>query len=250
MTEVVEAASASGRWEPGTTIVRREVLGLDPVAGDDGHASAPWVGSVWMEMPVRVVEDSDDALVVHVESGAPFTFPDGPWPADGRHPWSGRSGWHGHGCLMVQRPGDHHAIWHFWTGPERTFACWYVNLQTAFRRTADAIETQDLELDLVVAPDGSWEMKDWDLLDRRVTEGRFTVDVAVAVRRLGVRLGRELDAGRLWWDLDWQHWTPDDAAWAATCVACGSSATQGWDTGSGRVRMCVPCATAHDIGCP
>ena len=237
------------RWNPGQVITRREVLGFVPTDAD--RPRAPWVGRSWLELPVRVVEDSDDALVVFVESGAPFTFPDGDWPTpNGDHPWHGRTAWQGHGCLMVQRPGDHHAVWHFWTGPDRDFSCWYVNLQTAFRRVGDALETQDLELDLVVAPDGSWEMKDWDALDDRITEGRFTADLVVEIRRLGVRLGRELDAGRQWWDEAWRHWTPGDAPWSATCVACGSPATQNWDTADGRIRMCAPCATAGDIACP
>lgn len=55
--------------------------------------------------------------------------------------------WAGHGCLMVQRPGEHHAVWHFWDGADRRFSHWYVNLQTAFRRTAIGYDTQDLEVD-------------------------------------------------------------------------------------------------------
>lgn len=243
------ASPPAERWTAGQVVTRREVLGYEPVESDEPRG--PWEGQVWLEVPVRVVEDSTDALVVYLEPGAPFTFPPGEWPtADGRHPWHGNSAWEGHGCLMVQRPGEHHAVWHFWTGPDRDFACWYVNLQTAFRRTSDGFETQDLELDLVVAPDGSWEMKDWELLDDRVVEGRFPTDVVVFIRRLGVRLGRELDAGRRWWDDAWQQWSPDDAPWAVTCVACGSPATQAWDTGDGRVRMCNPCAVANGIGCP
>jgi len=75
---------------------------------------------------------------------------------------------------MVQRPGDHHAVWHFWTGPDREFACWYINLQTAFVRTAIGYDTQDLELDIIVLPDGSWTLKDLDVLDDRVAEGRIS----------------------------------------------------------------------------
>lgn len=242
-------ADSIARWNPGQVIARREVLGFDPVDTDEPPAS--WAGQSWLELPVRVVEDTDDALVVFVEPGAPFTFPDGDWPTqDGRHPWSSRAAWQGHGCLMVQRPGEHHAVWHFWTGPERTFACWYVNLQTAVRRVGDAIETQDLELDLVVAPDGSWEMKDWDLLDQRVAEGRYSAELAVFIRRLGVQLGRELDAGRHWWDDSWQRWTPDDAPWTKKCASCGSASAQAWDTPEGRVLLCPGCAVTSGIGCP
>lgn len=72
---------------------------------------------------MHVVEDSDDRLVTYVAPGAPFGFPSGPWPThDGRHPWHGRSAWSGHGCLMLHRPGDHHPVWHFWDGPDPSWA--------------------------------------------------------------------------------------------------------------------------------
>lgn len=253
------------RWAPGQIVTRREVLGFDPVIGTGSDQAADptsardssspaWAGRAWLEIPVRVVEDTDEALVVYVESGAPFTFPEGTWPtADGRHPWHANGGWLGNGCLMVQKPGEHHAVWHFWEGPERRFSAWYINLQTAFRRSGDSLDTQDLELDLVVAPDRSWVMKDWEVLDERVAEGRYSAELVAWIRSLGTRLGRELDAGRFWWDESWKDWSPpalgqppDDAA----CASCGSPSAQAWDTPDGRVRLCAPCAAMHDIGCP
>ncbi len=65
-----------------------------------------------------------------------------------------------HGVLMLQRPGEAHAVWHFWDGPDRDFTCWHLNLQAPFRRTPIGYDTQDLELDLVVSPDGSFVLKD------------------------------------------------------------------------------------------
>ncbi len=123
---------------------------------------------------------------------------------------------------MVQRPGDHHAVWHFWEGPERTLACWYINLQTAFRPSAIGYDTQDLELDLVVAPDGSWQLKDLEVLGDRVREGRYSQELVDWVVVLGEELGRELDAGRHWWDHAWASWEPDPAWRDVSLVA-------GWD---------------------
>jgi hypothetical protein len=45
-----------------------------------------------------------------------------------------------------------HAIWVFWHGPQREFRGWYVNLQEPFRRTSLGVDTQDLELDILIAP--------------------------------------------------------------------------------------------------
>lgn len=198
----------AGRWRSGEVVVRREVLGLAP---DAPPPSPPaWHGQPWLGVPVHVVEDTDDHLVTYIAPGAPFGFVDGPWPTpDGRHPWHERARWTGHGCLMVQRAGDHHAVWHFWSGPERDFACWYINLQAAFRRTDVGYDTQDLELDLLVFPDGSWEVKDLELMAVRVEEGRFSPDLARWIIALGEELVAEVDAGRWWWDRAWADWAPD-----------------------------------------
>lgn len=183
---------------------------MDPVTRPDPVPE--WSGRPWFGLPVRVVADTDEHLVTYIPSGTPFGFVDGPWPTpDGTHPWHERDRWHGHGCLMVQRPGDHHAVWHFWEGRDRRFSCWYVNLQVAHRRTAIGFDTQDLELDIVVHPDGSWAFKDADVLGARVADGRFPTSFVGWVTGLGDELGVELDAGRRWWDPVWAEWTPDPA---------------------------------------
>ena len=74
--------------------------------------------------------------------------------------------------LQLQRPGEIHAVWVFWHGPEREFRGWYVNLQEPFRRTSLGFDTQDLELDLVVALDGSWQYKDEEKLAGWIDRGR------------------------------------------------------------------------------
>lgn len=116
--------------------------------------------------------------------------------------------------------GRAHAVWHFWKGPDRRFDCWYINLQTAFVRTAVGYDTQDLELDLVVPADGPWVMKDRELLDQRVDEGRFSPALRDWVVELGDRLAIELDAGRRWWDDRWAAWEPP-AEWVAPTLPAG-----------------------------
>ena len=210
-------------WSHGEVLVRREVLGLSPLAGDT--SAAAWCGDTWSACPVYVVEDSSEHLVTYIPPGAELGFPAGRWPTrDGRHPWHGRGSWSGHGCLMVQRPGDHHAVWHFWEGPDREFACWYVNLQTAFVRRSAGYDTQDLELDLVVLPDGTWQLKDLDVLDDRVREGRYSQELAEWVVALGTDLGAALDAGDHWWDHAWADWIPEPT-WRDLALPAGWDGT-------------------------
>ena len=114
---------------------------------------------------------------------------------------------------MLQRPGEAHAVWHFWTGPGRDFAGWYINLQEPFRRTPIGYDTQDLELDIDVYPDGHWNLKDEEFLDVRVAEGRFTAETVGEIRAEGDRLTDRLTRGERWWDPSWAAWRPPDE-WA------------------------------------
>jgi Protein of unknown function (DUF402) len=74
------------------------------------------------------------------------------------------------------------SIWVFWSGDNRHLDAWYINLQEPFRRTPEGIETQDLELDFVVSPDGSWQKKDDEMLDTWVKKGRWSADEVARIR--------------------------------------------------------------------
>jgi Protein of unknown function (DUF402) len=199
------------RWRPGQAIVRREIL----------H------GRPWLATMVFVVSDEPDLLVSYLPEGSPFGFPEGDWPTpDGLHPWHGRAAWQGHGVLMLQRPADRYAVWHFWEEPGRWFAGWYLNLQEPFRRTAVGYDTQDLELDIWIPAGngGAWSFKDDDALEERVREGRFTTDEVGDIRAEGARIGALLDGGCRWWDEAWSRWQPPPD-WTAP------SLPEGWDVG-------------------
>jgi uncharacterized protein DUF402 len=195
MAFVSDHRAAASTWQPGDVVLRREVL-------NDGR--------VWLELPVIVVRDDPGLLATYIAEGAPLRFPPGDWPTpDGRHPWHAHASWEDHGVLMLQRPREAYAVWVFWSGPNRDFAGWYINLQEPFRRTATGYDTQDLELDIVVSVDGSWRLKDDEVLEQRVREGRLTRDQVADVRAEALRVTDELDAARKWWSDDWARWRPD-----------------------------------------
>jgi predicted RNA-binding protein associated with RNAse of E/G family len=110
---------------------------------------------------------------------------------------------------MLQRPGEPYAVWVFWWGRRREFHGWYLNLQEPFRRTAIGYDTQDLELDIWVPVEGGWELKDDDVMEERIREGRYTADQVAETRALAGSITQELDAGRRWWSDDWSAWKPD-----------------------------------------
>jgi Protein of unknown function (DUF402) len=183
------------RWRPGDVVVRREVL-------NDGR--------VWCEIAVIVVCDEPDLLATYIADGSPLRFPPGDWPTPtGLHPWHGKTHWKSPGVLTLQRPGDAYGVWVLWSDAPRTFAGWYVNFQEPFRRRQDGYDTQDLELDLWLPAGGGIRLKDDDILEQRVSEGRFTPDQVVEVRAQASRVADEYEAGEHWWADEWASWEPD-----------------------------------------
>ena len=181
-----------------------------------------WRGTPWCAFPVVVVDDSPECLVTYLPEESPFVFPPS---ADGRaHPWARKRAWHGNGMLAVRRAEEACSVMHFWNGPERAFAGWYLNLEEPFRRTATGYDSQDLELDIWAPVDGPPQLKDSDLLDQRVREGRFTEEQALAIRRLGDEILEQLDRGERWWDEEWASFAPD-AHWRAPAFPDGWEAT-------------------------
>ncbi len=162
----------------------------------------------WLGMPVYVVSDTPELVAVYLPSGAPFRFVPGPWPTEsGLHPWHPAESWSGHGILMLQRPGDPYGVWVFWHREEREFEAWYLNIHE-WSRVPDGFTIRDLELDIVVAPDGSYALKDEELVDVRVAEGRMSAADAERARAVGRDLTAMLDRGERWWNDEWASWSP------------------------------------------
>ncbi len=178
-------------FRPGGTIRRREVL----------H------GQLWLEHPVTVVSDSDDALAVLLEPGSTFTFPPHPSP----HPWRSHAIWTGTTVLQVHRPGDAYAAWKFFDRGG-LFTHWYINFEAPIVKHVDAsgggcYDTDDHGIDIVIAADGTWQWKDYDDPHLMVAEGRLTSYEVDAVMACAHQVADDLDAGRRWWSV-WDDWAP------------------------------------------
>ncbi|HEY1738900.1 MAG TPA: DUF402 domain-containing protein, partial [Acidimicrobiia bacterium] len=209
-------------WQFGDVITRREIS---------------W-GRPCLAVPVRVVEDSESLLATYLPERAPMSYADYPdvvWPTEsGRHPWWPNAEWRGHGVLMLQRPGEQYAVWHFWAGEERRFESWYFNIQEPFRRTPIGHDTQDLELDVVLFENGQWSFKDDDKMDGHLRSGRYTAEEIESAWQTGREIAALLDAAEHWWDESLRSWHPDPS-WAVPEPIADGWASVPWITSVSRV---------------
>ncbi len=157
---------------------------------------------------MRVVRD-DEVLMSELVPGTRYLLPDTNsdshemswWDeiAEGRWQLRERT-WDTHIRRGVYRPGDAHAVSGFWT-EDGGFVTWYVDFIEPLRRTKHGFDFRDLVIDLVVAPDLSWRMKDEAEFERVVELGLISRQHADAVRREVDAVIADVERGP-WW-LQW-----------------------------------------------
>ncbi|GAA2241642.1 DUF402 domain-containing protein [Kitasatospora cystarginea] len=158
-------------------------------------------GQLLAVVPVRVVAHGADGLWLWMAGGSPVWEAELPagrhirdidpaqWPPGGYRLVPGR--WYEGGSLIFQPSGAGHAVWwKFAPEPGCAFDGWYVNLERRTRR-GDDIDVADQELDLTVAPDGTWRWKDEESFAAKTGHPAYwTAEQAAEVRAEGERLAR------------------------------------------------------------
>ncbi|MDY7099605.1 MAG: DUF402 domain-containing protein [Actinomycetota bacterium] len=179
-------------WQVQPATVLADQVG--EVVGDGGDSGGPDSGYTALGLvpgTVCVVTTSTSSRIRH---GSSRSYQWDEMPAR-RWGWS-RHVWHGTRVVLHLRPGEWFALWEMRDG-EGELAQWYVNFQDPLRRSRRGfVDTRDLELDLVVRPDGERIWKDREDFDEGCRHG-----VIDSARRAGVLAAAEeleawLDAGR------------------------------------------------------
>ena len=175
--------------------------------------------------PTRVVSDDERGLLLWLARGTPAMnevavdgrgtrgMPFREWITLGYRLQEGR--WEGPGILLFFPPDADHSVWFFRT-EDGAFTGWYVNLEERAVRWTDGdlagVDIVDQDLDIVVAPDRTWEWKDEDEFAERLglPEHYWVADEA-AVRAEGRRVIKLIEAGEFPFDGTWTDFVPDPA---------------------------------------
>lgn len=199
------------RFAEGSTALRRDV----------------WRGKIWTAHPYRVLRDDERGLLLACWPGvkmlAPATWVE--WLRTGDEtvrrqaipnlvagewrlaPWS----WRDRGLLCWYFADTYFSI-HRHFNPDGTAIGWYVNFELPCRRTPAGIDTFDLLLDLVIAPDLStytWKDEDEYAQARRLsliddaTHAQVEIAREQALTMLTTRAGPFAEADA------WSTWRPD-----------------------------------------
>jgi len=177
-------------------------------AGDVIPVRHVWRGTVWYAHAATVVEDTPGRLVLHEPAGAlrqwsHFDFESGRItpPREQRR--------HSTDALIIMETGAGHAVSLFWREGGGPFLCWYIDIQTPFRRAGGGVATWDLALDIVAGADLRWRLKDEDHLARMPALGWISEEGAAEVRREGERVIARLERRGAPFNEDWPKWRAD-----------------------------------------
>jgi hypothetical protein len=194
------------RWHPGDSVLWR-----------GGIERVRWA------MPHTFVGEQDNRVLLYCRPG---TLGKRPKSAFIDHPeqlatgnWQIRDHeWKWNHVLRMTPLERAHSLDLYWSDPTWEFLGWYVNLQAPLRRSALGFDTRDHALDITVEPDGTWQWKDEDHLEKAVAIGLFTDEEAEAIRAEGERVLAERP-----WPTGREDWRPDPA-WPLPTLP------DGWET--------------------
>lgn len=194
-------------WSPGTPAALRGIAR----------------NNVWIAHTVRVIEDTPARLAVYLQPGAECKIPSG---LIGRK-YSGRANsgsrwdeqddgaweltdwqWQHRSTIILLQPATYYAVFVFRSADTHEFEGWYVNFQRPFCRAASTIDTLDLEIDLVIKPDYSYQWKDEDEYAEGVRRGSISATDAAGVEQARRDVLRLIYPGSPLFDPRWPAWQP------------------------------------------
>jgi hypothetical protein len=185
-----------------------------------------WNGVVMTAMPMRVIADGPGRTVLY--QAPDTTFRGGRTPAgmkirDFSAEWVSMDlVWEGGSLIRLIEPDTWQCV-DVEFDANGIFSGWYVNFQEPVRRTALGFDTVDLVLDLVVAADRTWSLKDADDFEFAASAGHLPHASVEQVRAAAERMVSVVEQGdppfnETRW-LSWRpppHWTVPalPATWA------------------------------------
>ena len=174
---------------------------------------------IWHVQPTIVVKDSPDELVLTLLPGteciAEETYPKG--KKNGNRRWDFKDSdwrlekytWQTNRLLLIFEPEKFYSTIYFWNHASNEFLCYYINFQEPFRRSAYGVDTLDLDLDMIIRPDLSYEWKDEDDYQMAIDHGIIFPEWVQGIEDAKKDVFTRLERKQYPFDGKWLNWMPD-----------------------------------------
>ena len=121
--------------------------------------------------------------------------------------------WHTHRLLILVEPEKYYSTMFFWNDKSNEFVCYYINFQLPIKRSQFGMDTLDLDLDLIVKPDLSFEWKDINEYQKGIETGIIWPDWVREIELAKQEVLNRIASRRYPFDKSWLDWRPD-TTWA------------------------------------
>jgi len=174
---------------------------------------------VWHVQPTIVVKDSPDELVLTLLPGteciAEETYLKGKQNSNRRWDFKDRDWrlekyiWQTNRLLLIFEPEKFYSTIYFWNNASHKFLCYYINFQEPFRCNAYGVDTLDLDLDIIIRPDLSFEWKDEADYQKAIDHGIIFPDWVQGIETAKQEIFDKLERRQYPFDGHWLNWMPD-----------------------------------------
>ena len=174
---------------------------------------------VWHVQPTLVVKDSPEELVLtllpETECSAEETYPTG--KQNGNRRWDFKDSdwklekytWRTNRLLLIFEPEKFYSTIYFWNHERNDFLCYYINFQLPFKRNNNSVDTLDLDLDLIINPDFSFEWKDEDDYQKAIDHGIIFPEWVQGIEDAKKDVFARLEVRQYPFDGKWLNWIPN-----------------------------------------
>jgi protein associated with RNAse G/E len=122
--------------------------------------------------------------------------------------------------LMLLEPQKYYATIYIWEHATNIFQCYYINFQLPFTRSHCGFDTLDLDLDIVIQPDLTWQWKDVDEYERGIQADGILPDWMHGIDQAKPEIFDRIEKRKYPLDGAWLDWKPDPA-WTAPTLPDG-----------------------------
>ena len=174
---------------------------------------------IWHSQTVIVVQDAPEELVLTLLPGTECVAPEGYFLGKNsfQRRWNFKEkdwqlekySWHTNRVLLLLEPEKYYSIMYFWNDESNEFLYYYINFQVPFQRSHCGIDTLDLDLDLIIHPDFSYEWKDVDDYQKAIENGIIFPKWIQGIEEAKSDIFNKLEKRLYPFDGSWLNWMPD-----------------------------------------
>ena len=190
-------------WKPGDVIMWRGIFRRQ----------------IWHVQPTILVKDSPAETVLTLLPGteciAEENYPNGKKNSKRRwffvnEDWHlAKYIWQTNRLLLIFQPEMYYSTILFWNHERNNFLCYYINFQLPFERNHRALDTLDLDLDLIINPNFTYEWKDVDDYQKAIEHGVISPKWVQGIEEAKSEIFMQLENRRYPFDGSWLDWVPD-----------------------------------------